>query len=90
MEPGTSPDGEWPGACGNETNILTHPSKPRNPCLFQAARKLGIAEDTGRGVDRIYRALLRRLQQRGLLVKTSAQQRGPGVEYGPGPDFPTR
>ena len=43
----------------NETNILTHPSKPRNPCLFQAARKLGIAEDTGRGVDRIYRALLR-------------------------------
>ena len=43
----------------SETNILTHPSKPRNHCLFQAARKLGIAEDTGRGIDRIYRALLR-------------------------------
>ena len=42
----------------NEENILTHPSKPRNPCLFNAARKLGIAEDTGRGIDRMYRSLL--------------------------------
>ena len=25
---------------------------------------------------------------RGLLVKTSAHERGPGVEYGPGPQFP--
>ena len=33
--------------------------------------------------------LLRSLQKRGLLVKTSAQQRGRGVEYGPGPSFPT-
>lgn len=40
-------------------NILTHPSKPRNPCLFGAARKLRIAEETGRGIDRIYRELLR-------------------------------
>ncbi len=42
-----------------EHNIITHPSKPRNLCLFGAARKLRIAEDTGRGVDRIYRELLR-------------------------------
>ena len=40
-------------------NILTHPSKPRNPCLFRAARRLRIAEDTGRGIDRIYRELIR-------------------------------
>lgn len=40
-------------------NILTHPSKPRNRCLFQAARKLRIAEETGRGVDRMFRELLR-------------------------------
>ena len=33
-------------------------------------------------------ALLRNLQRRGLLVKTSEQQRGPAVEYGPGPQFP--
>jgi ATP-dependent DNA helicase RecG len=43
----------------NEQNILTHPSKPRNRCLFQAARKLRISEETGRGVDRMYRELLR-------------------------------
>ncbi len=42
-----------------ENNILTHPSKPRNRCLFQAARKLRIAEETGRGVDRMFRELLR-------------------------------
>ena len=42
-----------------EHNILTHPSKPRNPCLFRAARHLRMAEDTGRGIDRIYRELLR-------------------------------
>ncbi|MCC7078884.1 MAG: putative DNA binding domain-containing protein [Acidimicrobiia bacterium] len=42
-----------------EQNILTHPSKPRNPCLFQAARKLRLSEETGRGVDRMYRELLR-------------------------------
>ena len=42
-----------------ESNILTHPSKPRNPCLFQAARKLRLAEETGRGIDRMYRELIR-------------------------------
>lgn len=42
-----------------EQNILTHPSKPRNRVLFQAARKLRIAEETGRGVDRMFRELLR-------------------------------
>ncbi|MCE2513026.1 MAG: putative DNA binding domain-containing protein [Acidimicrobiia bacterium] len=42
-----------------ENNILTHPSKPRNPCLFLAARKLRIAEETGSGIDRIYRELIR-------------------------------
>lgn len=42
-----------------EMNILTHPSKPRNRCLFNAARRLRIAEETGRGVDRMFRELLR-------------------------------
>ena len=32
--------------------------------------------------------LLDDLIRRGILVKTSAQQRGPAVEYGPGPRFP--
>lgn len=30
------------------------------------------------------------LMERGLLVKTSKAQRGPGVTYGPGPRFPRR
>ena len=42
----------------DETNILTHPSKPRNRCLFEAARMLSLAEETGRGVDRMYREMI--------------------------------
>jgi len=40
-------------------NILTHRSKPRNPALARAARLLGIAEEVGRGVDRMYREMIR-------------------------------
>lgn len=40
-------------------NILTHPSKPRNPTLASAFRTLGLAEEIGRGVDRIYREMIR-------------------------------
>lgn len=42
-----------------ENNILTHPSRPRNRCLFSAARKLRLSEETGRGVDRMYREMIR-------------------------------
>ncbi|MBZ4421519.1 RNA-binding domain-containing protein [Myxococcus sp. RHSTA-1-4] len=40
-------------------NILTHPPKPRNPVLARAARTLGFAEEAGRGVDRMYREMIR-------------------------------
>jgi ATP-dependent DNA helicase RecG len=40
-------------------NILTHVSKPRNPTLAAAFRTLGLAEETGRGVDRMYREMIR-------------------------------
>lgn len=40
-------------------NILTHPSKPRNNALAAAARTLGMAEETGLGVDRMYREMIR-------------------------------
>ena len=40
-------------------NILTHPSKPRNRSLANAARVLGFAEEIGRGVDRMYREMIR-------------------------------
>jgi ATP-dependent DNA helicase RecG len=40
-------------------NILTHPPKPRNPALANVARILGFAEELGRGVDRMYREMIR-------------------------------
>lgn len=40
-------------------NILTHPSKPRNHSLANAFRLLGLAEEVGRGVDRMYREMIR-------------------------------
>lgn len=40
-------------------NILTHPSKPRNRSLASTARVLGFAEEIGRGVDRMYREMIR-------------------------------
>lgn len=40
-------------------NILTHPSKPRNLKLTSAVRKLGLAEEIGRGVDRMFREMVR-------------------------------
>lgn len=40
-------------------NILTHPSRPRNPCLAHAFRDLAFAEEIGRGVDRMYREMIR-------------------------------
>jgi ATP-dependent DNA helicase RecG len=40
-------------------NILTHASTPRNPTLAGAARLLRLAEETGRGVDRMFREMIR-------------------------------
>ena len=40
-------------------NILTHASTPRNPVLACAARLLRLAEETGRGVDRMFREMIR-------------------------------
>ncbi len=40
-------------------NIITHPSKPRNPLLAKAMRNLGFAEEVGRGIDRMFRETIR-------------------------------
>ena len=42
----------------SSTNILTHGSVPRNAALFRAAERLGLAEERGLGVDRMYRETL--------------------------------
>ena len=39
-------------------NILTHEPKPRNAALAQAIRMLGLAEQLGAGIDRMFREML--------------------------------
>jgi len=51
--PGPLVDGVTP------ENILTVPSRPRNRSLAQAFRTLGLAEEAGVGVDRMYREMIR-------------------------------
>jgi ATP-dependent DNA helicase RecG len=40
-------------------NILVHEPKPRNPRLYEAAKRIGLVEKTGRGVDKIFLDQLR-------------------------------
>lgn len=51
--PGGFPEGV------NPDNILTVAPTPRNRILAEAVKRIGLAERTGRGVDKIYRAMLR-------------------------------
>jgi ATP-dependent DNA helicase RecG len=53
----TSPGGLVTGVTVD--NILTHPSKPRNRALTAAVRTLELAEEVGRGVDRMYREMVK-------------------------------
>ena len=41
------------------SNIITTTSRPRNHTLAKAARFLGFAEELGRGVDRMYREMIK-------------------------------
>ena len=43
----------------SKDNILVTEPKPRNPLLADAFKRIGLAERTGRGVDLIYKGLLR-------------------------------
>lgn len=51
--PGGFPDGVTPA------NILVHEPLPRNVRLYAAAKRIGLVEQTGRGVDRVYLGQLR-------------------------------
>jgi len=53
----TSPGG-FPEGITKE-NLLVHEPKPRNPRLAEAFRRIGLVEQTGRGVDKIYMGQLR-------------------------------
>ena len=52
-----SPDGFMEGI--NSDNILTAAPTPRNALLAEAVKRIGLAERTGRGIDKIYIAMLR-------------------------------
>ena len=41
------------------SNLLTTEPRPRNPALADAMKRIGIVERSGRGVDKIYRGMLR-------------------------------
>ena len=41
------------------SNLLVHEPKPRNPRLYDAAKRIGLVEKTGRGVDKIFQDQLR-------------------------------
>jgi len=43
----------------NLNNILVHEPKPRNPRLAEAFKRIGLIEQTGRGVDKIFMGQLR-------------------------------
>lgn len=43
----------------NLQNILVHEPKPRNGRLYEAAKRIGLVEKTGRGVDKIFHDQLR-------------------------------
>lgn len=49
-------------------NILTIPSRPRNRALAAAVRLLGLAEQTGRGVDRMFREVIRSGRELPIIV----------------------
>jgi len=51
--PGGFPEGVTP------QNILVHEPLPRNQRLYEAAKRIGLVEQTGRGVDKVYLGQLR-------------------------------
>jgi ATP-dependent DNA helicase RecG len=51
--PGGFPEGVTAG------NLLTHEPLPRNARLYEAAKRLGLVEQTGRGVDKVFLGQLR-------------------------------
>lgn len=53
----TSPGGFLEGI--SPDNILTTSPMPRNVLLAEAVKRIGLAERTGRGIDKIYTAMLR-------------------------------
>lgn len=69
----TSPGGLVAGVTVD--NILTHPSKPRNRTLAGSVSTLELAEEVSRGVDRMYREMIRSGRPTPTIDATSEQVR---------------
>lgn len=54
-------------------NILTRGSRARHPALAAAFRLLGLAEEVGQGVDRMYREMIRSGRDTPLITEDSEQ-----------------
>ncbi|AUZ88804.1 transcriptional regulator [Arthrobacter agilis] len=67
------------------SNILTHPSKPRFPHLAEVFRTLGLAEQLGQGVDRMFRDMIRSGRSAPTISEVGDQVRDTLVTFTGGP-----
>jgi ATP-dependent DNA helicase RecG len=66
-------------------NILTHPPKPRFPSLAAAMRTVGLAEQYGLGVDRMFKEMIRSGRAVPVLTVTEGDQPETSVRFLGGP-----
>jgi ATP-dependent DNA helicase RecG len=66
-------------------NILTHPPKPRFPSLAAAMRSVGLAEQYGLGVDRMFKEMIRSGRSVPTLAVSSGESPETTVRFEGGP-----
>ena len=66
-------------------NILTHGSRPRFPLIANTMRVLGLAEELGQGVDRMFREMVRSGRAIPTVQVLEGEQAETGVDFRGGP-----
>lgn len=66
-------------------NILTHGSRPRFPLLAATMRVLGLAEELGQGVDRMFREMVRSGREIPVVKVIDGELSETGVDFPGGP-----
>ena len=66
-------------------NILTHGSRPRFPLIAATMRVLGLAEELGQGVDRMFREMVRSGRAIPIVQVLEGEQTETGVDFQGGP-----
>lgn len=66
-------------------NILTHGSRPRFPLLAATMRVLGLAEELGQGVDRMFREMVRSGRSIPVVHVLEGERAETGVDFQGGP-----